>query len=208
MEVNIYNIKKEEVGKLELPDSIFNVEFRKDLVEKYLRVYLNNQRAFSATVKGRGDVRGGGRKPWKQKGTGRARHGSTRSPIWVGGGVSHGPEGIKTMMSMNKKEKVLLYRSILSELMRRGMLFWVKDFEKDYDEKTSISKGVSKILKSFGDGAFVYVRGQEEGKFSMGVRNLPNVLSFFVDGVDWMSFLYGDVVLMDVDAWKKLELSL
>lgn len=208
MKVNVYNIKKEEVDKLDLPEGIFDVEFRKDLVEKYLRVYLNNQRAFSAKVKGRGEVRGGGKKPWRQKGTGRARHGSTRSPIWVGGGVSHGPEGFTTRMSMNKKERVLLYRSILSELMRRGMLIWVKDFEKDFTEEKAITKNVNNVLKLFGEGAFVYVRGEKEGNFSMGIRNLPYVLSFFVDGIDWMSFLYGDVILMDVNAWKKLEISL
>lgn len=208
MEAKVFNLKKEEVGNVKLPDEIFNVDFRTDLVEKYMRVYLNNQRAFSAKVKDRAEVRGGGRKPWRQKGTGRARHGSIRSPIWVGGGVAHGPTGVKKSMSMNKKERVLFYRSVLSELMRKNMLFWVKDFDKDFAENKSLTKGVDKALQVFGDGAIVYVHSGDNGKFSLGVRNLPHVLSFHVDGIDWVSFLYGDVVLLDLDAWKKLELSL
>ena len=91
MKADVYNLNNEVVGTVELPENVFGARWNASLVKQVLDAQLANRRSPWAHVKERSEVRGGGRKPWRQKGTGRARHGSTRSPIWVGGGVSHGP---------------------------------------------------------------------------------------------------------------------
>ena len=101
MKINLYNQKGEKVGKTDLPDEIFNVEINSDLLHQVIVSQMANKRQSSAHTKDRGDVSGGGKKPWRQKGTGRARHGSRRSPIWVGGGVTFGPKSEKNNTSAN-----------------------------------------------------------------------------------------------------------
>ena len=91
METSLYNLKNEKVGTISVPDIVFAAKWNSILVKQVLDAQMANARIPWAHTKDRGEVRGGGRKPWRQKGTGRARHGSTRSPIWVGGGKSHGP---------------------------------------------------------------------------------------------------------------------
>lgn len=113
MIINTYNQKGEKVGETKLPAEIFNVKMNSDLVHQVLVSQLARQRQATAQVKDRGEVRGGGRKPWRQKGTGRARHGSIRSPLWRHGGVTFGPT----------KEKV--YKKIIPKKMRRKALFMV-----------------------------------------------------------------------------------
>ncbi|MDE1941428.1 MAG: 50S ribosomal protein L4, partial [Patescibacteria group bacterium] len=106
MEATVYNQQGKSAGKISLPEDIFNVPWNADLVHEIVRLMNSNSRTPVAHTKTRGEVRGGGRKPWKQKGTGRARHGSTRSPIWVGGGVAHGPRNEKNYSrKINRKAK-------------------------------------------------------------------------------------------------------
>lgn len=208
MKLKVYNNKKEEVKEISVADEIFNVELRSELIQKYLRVYLNNQRVFSARTKTRSEVRGGGRKPWRQKGTGRARHGSIRSPIWVGGGVAHGPTGIKKVMRMNKKERRLVYRMILSELFRRKMLFLVEDLGAGFDKlKTGFSKKADKLLGQFGEGGIIYIYSEGNDKLILGMRNLPHVIALHQDGIDWVSLMYGDVVIMEAKVLEELKLN-
>src|SRR3989339_1280264 len=119
MEAKIYNLKNEEVSSIKLPEDIFDRKFSEALVRQVLLAQLANSREPWAHAKGRGEVRGGGKKPWKQKGTGRSRHGSIRSPIWKGGGKSHGPTNERDYtQKVNKKMKRVALFSVLSKKFR------------------------------------------------------------------------------------------
>jgi len=128
METQIYNQKGKSVGKFDLPESIFGVPWNGDLVHQVVTAMQANARTPVAHTKTRGEVRGGGRKPWKQKGTGRARHGSSRSPIWKGGGITHGPRNEKSYdQKINKKMKTKALYTVLSEKLRKGQLIFVEE---------------------------------------------------------------------------------
>ena len=121
METKIYNQKGKEAGKITLPEEVFGLPWNADLVHQVVTSMLGNARTPVAHTKIRGEVRGGGKKPWKQKGTGRARHGSTRSPIWVGGGVTHGPRNDKIYArKINRKMKAKALYTILSKKAKDG----------------------------------------------------------------------------------------
>jgi large subunit ribosomal protein L4 len=126
MEAKIYNLKGAEAGKITLPEKVFAAKWRSDLVHQVVEGMKSNKRAGTADTKDRGEVRGGGRKPWKQKGTGRARHGSSRSPIWVGGGVTHGPLAEKNYKrTITKKMRAQALFSVLSKKMKDGEILFV-----------------------------------------------------------------------------------
>lgn len=148
MQVNLYNQKAEIIGKTELPDSVFGVESNGDLLHQIITAQMANKRQILAHAKTRSEVRGGGKKPWRQKGTGRARHGSIRSPIWKGGGVTFGPT--KEVNFKKKINKKMLRRALavaLSEKVRSGNLT-VFDGIVLNSPKT---KEVAAILKSFNE---------------------------------------------------------
>src|SRR3990167_953172 len=105
MDANIYNTAGKKTGTITLPEAVFNVAWNDSLMHQVVTSMQDNARTNVAHTKGRGEVRGGGKKPWRQKGTGRARHGSTRSPIWVGGGVAHGPRNEKIYAEKIKRKK-------------------------------------------------------------------------------------------------------
>ncbi|MBI4087616.1 MAG: 50S ribosomal protein L4 [Candidatus Liptonbacteria bacterium] len=123
MKATVYNLKNEKVGEMELPSSIFEAKWNPVLVAQVLRAQLANSRRPWAHAKTRAEVRGGGRKPWRQKGTGRARHGSTRSPLWVGGGKAHGPNKLRDYsQKVNKKMARLALFSALAKKLKENQL--------------------------------------------------------------------------------------
>jgi large subunit ribosomal protein L4 len=156
METEVYNQKGKSVGKLSLPEPIFGLPWNGDLVHQVVTAMQANARTPVAHTKDRSDVRGGGRKPWKQKGTGRARHGSTRSPIWKGGGVTHGPRNEKSYeQKINKKMKMKALFTVLSEKFRKGQILFVEELLlKNIKTKDAVSvikdlsgvKGFEKIV--------------------------------------------------------------
>ena len=132
MEAKIYNTKGKEEGSVKLSEDVFGLPWNADLVHQVVTSLTSTARTNVAHTKTRGEVRGGGKKPWKQKGTGRARHGSTRSPIWVGGGVAHGPRNDKNYdRKVNKKMKKKAFFTLLSRKFKDGEVLFVSDVSMD-----------------------------------------------------------------------------
>ena len=130
LEAPVYNQKGTSSGKILLPESVFGVKWNNDLVHQVVTSMLSNKRSGTAHTKDRGEVSGGGKKPWKQKGTGRARHGSSRSPIWVGGGTTHGPRSEKDYgKKINKKMRAKALYAILSRKYSDGNVILVESLE-------------------------------------------------------------------------------
>ncbi len=148
MESKVYNQKGKEAGSIKLPENVFGLKWNSDLVHQVVTSMMSSARSPIAHTKMRGDVRGGGKKPWQQKGTGRARHGSTRSPIWVGGGVTHGPRNDKNFdRKINKKMKTKALFTILSRKFKDGEVLFV-DSISFKAPKTAEAKEVLNALGS------------------------------------------------------------
>ena len=180
----VYNQNGMEVGEVKLPASVFGLSWNADLVHQVITSMLSDSRVIYAHTKDRGEVRGGGKKPWKQKGTGRARHGSTRSPIWVGGGVAHGPNGFKNYgRKINKKMKIKALYTILSRKLKDGEILFVDKFEiakPKTVEALEILKSLSKI-KTCSDifskkrnSATIAISGKKQA-FEKSFANIGNV---------------------------------
>ncbi len=149
METQIYNQKGKSVGKLKLPEAIFGLPWNGDLVHQVVTSMQANSRTPVAHTKDRSDVSGTTKKPWRQKGTGRARHGSRRSPIWVGGGVAHGPRNEKDYSKkINKKMRAKALYTVLSEKFRSGRILFVEELSlKEIKTKNAVEivKELSKV---------------------------------------------------------------
>lgn len=159
MTVNLFNQAGEKIGSVDLPDAIFSVPVNPDLVHQAILVHLANSRKILAHAKGRGEVRGGGKKPWRQKGTGRARHGSIRSPIWKGGGVTHGPLKEKVYSKkINKKAKRKALFMALSSKANDNQLIVLDRISLD-DAKT---KKMSKILNKISENLPGYKKDRKK----------------------------------------------
>lgn len=185
MEAKIYNNKGVESGSVTLPEKIFGLKWNGDLVSQTINSMRSSQRAGTADAKGRGDVRGGGKKPWKQKGTGRARHGSTRSPIWVGGGAAHGPKAEKNYdRKVNKKAKNKALFTLLSAKYKDGELLFIDNLEmSDIKTKNAVSvlknlskvSGFEKLSYKSGNRALIYTSNNSE-KTVKSFRNINTTL--------------------------------
>ena len=146
MEALIYNTKGKEAGKIALNEKVWGLSWNADLVSQVVESMRANARMGTAAVKDRGEVRGGGRKPWQQKGTGRARHGSSRSPIWRHGGVTHGPLTEKNYVKkINKKVRAKALLIVLSEKLRKGEVLFVDTIAMK-EPKTKEARGVLAAL--------------------------------------------------------------
>ncbi len=162
MEHIIYNQKGKEAGKIKLSESIFGVAWNADLVHQVVTSMMSSARHPIAHTKTRGEVSGGGKKPWQQKGTGRARHGSTRSPIWVGGGIAHGPRNDKNFdRKVNKKAKSKALYAILSKKLKDGEILFVDSLNFSKPQ----TKDAKEIIVSFSK-----IKGFE--KFSTKPKNV------------------------------------
>lgn len=182
MEAKIYNKEGKETGKIELPASVFGVKWNDDLVYQVATAMQANLRRPVADTKGRGEVRGGGKKPWRQKGTGRARHGSSRSPIWTGGGITHGPKAEKDYsQKLNKKMKAKAFLTVLSRKFADGEIVWLEDLAlstpKTKEAQTCLNNlakaGFEKINYKAGRRAIVLTPAQDLS-LSRSLRNISS----------------------------------
>jgi large subunit ribosomal protein L4 len=206
MDAKIYNLKGDVAGSIALPAKIFAAKWRSDLVHQVVESMRSNKRAGTADTKGRGEVQGGGKKPWKQKGTGRARHGSTRSPIWVGGGVTHGPLAEKNYKrKISKKMRAQALFSVLSRKLKDGEILFV-DSLAPTDIKTKTSAGVMKNLaKASGFNALANSKkprvltalyGRSE-KTEKSYRNLPQLEIVFLKNLSPLDVLNHQYLLIE-----------
>lgn len=148
MNAKVYSKEGKETGSVTLPEAVFGVAWNSDLVYDVVTGIQANVREVTAHAKGRGDVRGGGKKPWKQKGTGRARHGSTRSPIWVGGGVSHGPKSEKIYaVKINKKARAKALASVLSKKLADAEVLFVDSLAMSEPKTAAAKASIAAIAK-------------------------------------------------------------
>ncbi len=169
--VAVYNIEGKEVEKIDLNDAVFGVEINEHLVHMAVVAQLANKRQGTQSAKTRSEVSGGGRKPWRQKGTGHARQGSTRSPQWTGGGVVFAPKPRDYSMKMNKKEKAIAIKSALTSKVNDSKLVVVDNFNVD-EIKT---KKVATILSNLkAEKALIVTNGKNEN-LVLSAKNIPNV---------------------------------
>lgn len=184
METKVYNTKGKESGKVTLPESVFAVPWNADLVHQVVTSMMANAREPIAHTKTRGEVRGGGKKPWQQKGLGRARHGSIRSPIWVGGGITHGPRNDKNYSrKINKKMKEKALRTILSRKLKDNEIIFVDALSftepkakvaLDILKSLSSIKGYEKLSTKRVNAAFIAVPAKD-AMLEKSFRNFGNV---------------------------------
>jgi large subunit ribosomal protein L4 len=206
MQAKIYDQKGGSAGTVDLPERVFAAKWRADLVHQVVEGMRSNKRAGTADTKDRGEVRGGGRKPWKQKGTGRARHGSSRSPIWVGGGVTHGPLAEKNYKrKISRKMRAQALFSVLSKKLKDGEIVFV-DSLKMPAVKTKAGVEVMKSLaKASGLPAFadskkpkvltaLYERSETAEK---SFRNIPSLEMTFLKNLNPLDVLNHQYLLIE-----------
>ncbi len=202
-EVSILNTKGSAVGQIALDEKVFGVEPNLHVMHLALRRQLNNGRAGSASTKTRAEVSGGGRKPWKQKGTGRARAGSLRSPLFAGGGVIFGPKPRDYSFSMPSKARRLALKSALSARIENTVL--VKDFSEINEPKTKLMAETLKALKVEGKVLIIAdVKAAENAYLELSARNLPNVRIILPSNLNVKDLLEADNVIITEAAIKEI----
>lgn len=201
MELNIATLEGGSAGKVEVSDATFGRAFNEDLVHQAVTAYLSGGRQGSRAQKNRSDVSGGGRKPWKQKGSGRARAGSTRSPIWRTGGVTFAARPQDHSQKLNRKMYRAALQSILSELARQDRLIVVEKIELD-QPKTRL---LQQKLEALNLDSVLIVSDEISENLYLSARNLPHVDVRDVSGADPVSLVRFEKVLITVPAVKKFE---
>jgi large subunit ribosomal protein L4 len=190
-------------GEVNLPDGLFAVEPNEHVMHEAVRTYLANQRSGTAASKGRSDVRGGGRKPWRQKGTGRARIGSTRVSHWVGGGLAFGPQPRDFTMKLPKKIRRLALTSALSTKAAAEEIRIIEDFEL---ERVS-TKAVASILSAIGvaDGKVLLVIREGSRELFLSARNIPHLKVTLARELTAYHLLWAQTVVMTQAALETVE---
>ena len=199
--VSVYNMEGKEVGTIELNDAVFGAPVNEHLVHMAVVQQLANNRQGTQKAKTRSEVSGGGRKPWRQKGTGHARQGSTRAPQWTGGGVVFAPVPRDYSFKLNKKEKRAALKSALTSRVQDGKLIVVDELKFD-EIKTKKFKAVMDNLKV--SKALVVLADNDE-KVVMSARNIPTVKTSQVNTINVYDILKGDTLILTKDAVAKIE---
>ncbi len=200
--IKVLDLKGETKSDITLNDNVWNTEVNEVVLTDAIRLQMASLRQGTHDTKGRSEVSGGGRKPWRQKGTGRARQGSIRAPHWVGGGTVFGPTPRNHGFKMNRKERRLALRSALSEKFQNKELCVVENLELS-TPKTKDFKEVLKTLKL--EGKTLVVTDGENGNACLAARNLTNLHVIEPSSINVLDLVGADNLLIDVESVKKIE---
>ena len=200
--LSINNLKGEKVSDITLNSEVFGIEVNELAMKKMVRLQLNASRQGTAKVKTRSEVSGGGRKPWKQKGTGRARQGSIRAAQWRKGGIVFGPTPRDYSFKINRKERVLALKSALVNKLNEKKLMVIDNLKLD-NFKTKTGVELLNNLKL--DGKVLFVASEEAENLYMATRNLSNVLVLFPDEINVYDILNADYIVFDEASIKMVE---
>ena len=199
--VAVYNIEGKEVEKLELNDEIFGVEINEHLVHMAVVAQLANKRQGTQSAKTRAEVRGGGKKPWRQKGTGHARQGSIRSPQWKGGGVVFAPKPRDYSKKMNKKEKRIALKSALTSRVNEEKFIVLDELKLD-EIKT---KKFVEIMNNLEVNKALFVSKEKDESIILSARNVPNVKTALPNAINVYDILKYDTLVITKDAVAAIE---
>ena len=199
--VDLLNIEGKKVGDIELAESIFGVEVNTDVMHEVVVNYLANQRQGTGSTKTRSEVTGGGKKPWKQKGTGRARQGSIRAPQWIKGGIALGPKPRSYKYTLNKKVKRLALKSALSSKVLENKLIVLDSL--NFDEIKT--KNMSQVLSNLNVTKALVVLPESNLNVQASAKNIPNVKTALVNTINTYDILKYDTFVVTKDAVAKIE---
>ncbi|MEK9154906.1 MAG: 50S ribosomal protein L4 [Patescibacteria group bacterium] len=206
MKIDVFNKQNNKVETIDLSEKVFGVRWNSDLVHQALLTQLANSRAPLAHTKGRGEVRGGGKKPWRQKGTGRSRHGSIRSPLWAGGGVTHGPTKEEVFSKkINKKMKRLAIFSILSKKIKDQELKVIDKFNiEDSNLKT---KKFIEAMKNIIDNRskYLFIAASENKAINRITSNIKNIKAISGKSLNARDLLNCKNIILEKDAINEIE---
>ncbi|MBR6901480.1 MAG: 50S ribosomal protein L4 [Synergistales bacterium] len=200
--VKVYEFTGERAGEMELSDKVFDTPVHMAAIHQVVVAHLANCRQGTHSTKTRGDVSGGGKKPWRQKHTGRARQGSTRSPIWVHGGVAHGPHPRDYHQKVNQKVRQLALRSVLSDKVREDLMAVVKGF--DTIEKPS-TKAIKNLFTALGVGKTLVIYHNNAFNVTRSVRNLPGAKCINVASINVYDILNAKNLIVTPEVVAKIE---
>ena len=205
--VSVYNWEGKEVESVELLPEVFGVKAKIGLLHEVVRGMTANDRQVLVHTKTKGEVSGGGKKPWKQKGPGRARHGSIRSPIWRGGGVTFGPRKDRNFkVKINKKTKKLAFLMALSEKVKDGALLLLENFNLETPKTKLVSSLLKKLPVKGKKVLLVFPKRQDVENMGLAARNIPNINQADLGSLNLMDLLKNDTILTvkdTVDYWQK-----
>jgi len=208
MKVSLYNQKAEVIGEVELNPKIFEVKPKKHLLAEAVRIQLSNARKGLAHTKTKGEVRGGGKKPWKQKGTGRARAGSIRSPLWRGGGITFGPRSKRNWeLKLNKKAKRQALFMALSDKAADNRFIVIDKMELPAiktKEMAGIISGLKKSIKDMGNKQMLVFPKMDE-KLVKSIRNLPSISSIFANSLNVVDVINADSMVVLKESLPVIE---
>ena len=202
IDLSVHNIKGENIGEVSLRDDIFNTKVNKYLVHQAVKRYLANRRRGTASTKNRSEVRGGGAKPWKQKGTGRARAGTNSSPIWVGGGIVFGPAPRDYSFSLPKKMKVAALKSALSDKLENKEIIIIDKLSLE-ENKTSKMVEILKNLQAFKKP--LIITEKEDSIIALSVRNIKGAQVLPVSKINTYDLINHEKIIITKKALKRIE---
>ncbi|MEN6468248.1 MAG: 50S ribosomal protein L4 [Smithella sp.] len=198
---DVFDIEKKKVAEVELSDAVFGAEVNEATIHDVVKMQLASRRSGTSATKGRSDVRGGGKKPWRQKGTGRARSGTSRSPIWRGGGIVFGPQPRDYSYSVPKKVRKNALISVLSMKVKEEKMTILRDFPM---EKIS-TKAFQKVVERFGLKKALFVIEQDNAVLMKSSRNIKSVKMIRSEGLNVYDVLkYEHLILLEPSV-KKIE---